>query len=158
MATVNGHCLKTQLGKIKSWTPYIHTSPYFFFFFNVSALPQRLGTPDWFVPLPDRYGICDPGRCLVGTGSRTRLNCPAFGQRMGGRERRPRAMRGSQEEGMDRQSQPTGGQSPRLQGKVPAQRSQVHASLCMVHGNEAPSEATAEPAGPHEPQGCPPPT
>ncbi|ELR51294.1 Allograft inflammatory factor 1-like protein, partial [Bos mutus] len=28
-------------------------------------------------------------------------------------------------------NRPTGGQSPRLQGKVPAQRSQVHASLCM---------------------------
>lgn len=31
MATVNGHCLKTRLGKIKSWTPYIRISPYFFF-------------------------------------------------------------------------------------------------------------------------------
>lgn len=56
---------------------------------------------------------------------------------------------------MDRQSQPTGGQSPRLQGKVPAQRSQVQARLCVVRGNEAPSEAAAEPAGPHGPRGCP---
>lgn len=127
MATVNGHCLKTQLGKIKSWTAYIHTSPYFFFFFfNVSALPQRLETPDWLVPLPDRYGICDPGRCLVGTGSRTRLSCPAFGQRMGGQGRTARAMRGSQEEGWTDRASRQEGSLPGCRGRF-----QLSGAKCM---------------------------
>lgn len=68
MATVNGHCLKTQLGKIKSWTAYIHTSPYFFFFFFLMFLLYAKGwkpLTGWYLCQTDMASVTPGGAWLA---------------------------------------------------------------------------------------------
>lgn len=75
----------------------------------------------------------------------------AAGEKSSSYDRKPRG-RDGQTEPADRRavSQATGEGSSSAE---PNAGKAVH-----VHGNEAPSEAMAEPAGPHGPWGCPPPT
>lgn len=133
MATVNGHCLKTRLGKTKSWTPYICTSPYFFFFL-MFLLYFRGWAPlaDFYLRQTDMASMTPGGAWLAqGHGQDLIVLLLVREWGWGQQGKRARAMTGSQEEGMDRPSQPTGGPSPRPQGKVPAQQSQMQARLCM---------------------------